>query len=138
MHPCLDELITRFRNAQDAAVAILVGRLNISLPASNRDWASTALHKRQSFDVNGTTIGLEPHGYGVKITAPTLTIDFDWGEHGEPDGFDAWRLWVYRRDNLPELDVSHEQIRSWLNEALHNEELIKIGTLYFDPLRRAN
>jgi hypothetical protein len=87
--------------------------------------------------VNG--IEVYAHGYGIELIFPDLTIDFDWGEEGEPDGFDNWWLWNFIRSN--KIDAACEsclQIRSWLEEAYQRGELIRdFSGLYYAPDHRA-
>lgn len=138
MLPVLDNLIDRFRRAQDIAVRALIHELAIPQPKSNRAWIfdciENGLHKVR--DRNG--IAIYVHGYGVELKINDLTIDFDWGENGEPDGFDGWRLWNFRTDNCPEVICSHEDVKSWLKTAHNDGELIMVGSLYYDPNRRAS
>jgi hypothetical protein len=141
MHPVLAEVIERFRAAQDRGVAALVEQLGLPLPTSNRQWATfcadCGLHRISS--ING--IGVYAHGYGIELIFDDLTIDFDWGDAGEPDGFDAWRLWNFIR--LNKLDVaceSHLQMISWLEEAHQRGEVTqdRLYGLYYSPAHRAS
>ncbi len=137
MTPVLDDLIERFRRAQDTAVDILVHKLSIPRPASNREWvfycAKNGLH--ESHEVNDITF--TAHGYGIAIEIGAEVIDFDWGDHGEPDGFDGWRLYLFSTRNCPDFNCTHEQLNAWLKNACDKRELIELGSLYYDPKRRA-
>src|SRR5688572_7383900 len=99
MNPTLARIIAAFRAAQDRAVATLTHTFQIPLPASNVDWLRVCsegeLHKRKEW--NG--IGIYTHGYGIELTYPDLSIDFDWGDRGDADGFDSWRLWNFCETN---------------------------------------
>jgi hypothetical protein len=96
MHSVLADRIGRFRSAQDLGVAVVAEvlgpALGVWLPATNREWvticAECGLYKIR--DVEG--IGVNAHGYGIELVLDGVTIDFDWGDSGEPDGFDTWRL----------------------------------------------
>ena len=137
MSPVLDALIERFRVAQDQAVAVLVTRLGIPIPETNDAWPSV----RSEFPFLRTTnerdgVKFRVHGYGIELKFDGTTIDFDWGPNGEPDGFDAWRLSRFRGQNCRKIRCSLEQIETWTAEAYASGELIKIGSLYFDPNRR--
>ncbi len=67
-----------------------------------------------------------------------VTIDFDWGECGEPDGFDTWRLWLFARLN-PSVVVcpEHAQVREWIEEAAAAGELVQDRYLYYSSHHRA-
>ena len=83
-------------------------------------------------------IGVYAHGYGIELSFDGLTIDFDWGDLGEPDGFDAWRLWNFYQTNGFVVDCASScQIRSWLEEAITLGELTKDRLLYYSPANRA-
>ena len=137
MPPKLDFLIRQFRAAQDHAVNTLVHDLGIPIPESNLSWpiycGANGLYQKRR--ING--IDFHSHGYGVELKFPDLTIDFDWGKNGEPDGFDAWRLYNFSRDNCPDDEFSHLGIGQWLEDAYSDGELTKLGNLYFDPRHRA-
>jgi Domain of unknown function (DUF6896) len=143
MHPVLADIIDRFRAAQDRGVAVVAevlgGTLGVCLPTSNREWvaicADCGLHTIRS--ING--IGVYVHGYGIELVLDDVMIDFDWGELGEPDGFDAWRLWRFVSVNR--IDVPCEsmaQVRGWLEEAHQCGELKQdqLYGLYYSPAHR--
>jgi hypothetical protein len=142
MHPVLANLINRFRADQDYGVSlvrdVLGSTLGVRLPTSNREWVAICAeyglyHVRW---VNG--IEVYAHGYGIELIADGLTIDFDWGDNGEPDGFDAWRLWNHVRLNgLPLPDEGFSQVRAWLEEAAAAGELTQDTFLYYSPRQRA-
>lgn len=137
MLPSLDKLIDQFRRAQDIAVDTLIHKLNIPQPNTNRDWAfycaEHGLH--QIREMQG--IGIYAHGYGIELRIDSLTIDFDWGSNGEPDGFDDWRLYRFNIDNPCEIECSHDDVNDWLKRAYADGELLREGSLYYDPNRRA-
>ena len=142
MNPVLVDIIEPFRSAQDrgvAAIAEILGpALGVRLPASNREWVSICaecgLHKGRR--VNG--LGVYAHGYGIELTLDGLSIDFDWGDSGEPDGFDAWRLWNFVQVNkIATYCGSYDQVRSWLEEAAARGELTRDTCLSYSPGHRA-
>ena len=137
MQPVLDTLIDRFRKAQDIAVDTLIHRLNIPQPETNRAWPSYCAENwlHQTRELNG--IGIYAHGYGVELKIDGFTIDFDWGANGEPDGFDGWRLHKFNTENPSEIVCSHNDVNDWLKQAHVDGKLIKEGSLYYDPSRRA-
>lgn len=135
-------MIERFRPAQDRAVAFvreeLGPALGVRFPRSDVDWVAVCLEcgLYGVRTVNGHTVFA--HGFGIAIDFPDLTIDFDWGERGEPDGFDAWRLWIFHEDNgllshLPDL----AQVREWLIDAAAAGELTRDRSLFYSPAHRS-
>jgi hypothetical protein len=142
MNPVLADMIRRFRSAQDRGVAAIVEvlgpALGVRLPALNREWvticAESGLYKVRR--VNG--LGVYAHGYGIELTLDGVRIDFDWGDAGEPDGFDAWRLWNFVQVNEIAVDCGgYAQVRSWLEEAAVRGELTRDTCLYYSPAHRA-
>jgi hypothetical protein len=142
MNAILADIITRFRAAQDRGVATLL-RLGIPLPPSNREWvaicADRGLYRTRTLG----DVGFYAHGYGIDLILDDVRIDWDWGDAGEPDGFDAWRLWNFVRDNRldvgisPDRDDGFAQIRSWLEESHQAGELTMDRCLYYSPAHRA-
>ena len=137
MNPLLDNLIERFRAAQDIGVRTLTERLGIPPPKSNLEWPSICIDHNISRRCSVVGVGIYTHGFGVELKIGDLTVDFDWGEQGEPDGFHAWRLYSFALDNGSSGSLSHDAIQRWLDDALATGELIKSGSLYYDPRRRA-
>jgi hypothetical protein len=142
MHPSLVTLIERFREAQDRGVAFIVDvlgpALGVRLPKSPTEWVTicgeTGLYNVRW--VNGVEV--YSHGYGIELSFGGLTIDFDWGEAGEPDGFDGWWLWNFARLNpcnspCPE----RAQVRLWIENAATAGELTRDLYLYYSAAHRA-
>ena len=95
-----------------AAVARAVDLLKeggIAMPESNLAWACNGLpHK-------GILPGGVPyfkHGYGCGVEFETGLVDFDFGQSGETDGFDFWRLACFAGDRLSQYTfTSKEDLR---------------------------
>ncbi|WP_426180941.1 DUF6896 domain-containing protein [Pseudomonas sp. TWRC1-2] len=77
-------LISDYQASVGVAVAMMQ-RSGIPLPTTNVDWVGIRYFK---------------HGYGCAVSLPTGTVDFDFGAHGEIDGFDVWRLADFAGDKL--------------------------------------
>lgn len=143
MHPALLTLIERFRAAQDRGVAfvadVLGPTLGVRLPGSDREWVKICGQTGLCFVqwVNGVEV--YSHGYGIELTFPDLNIDWDWGEHGEPDGFDVWRLHWFARSNAGRRPYpSYAVVSDWMKAALAAGELYRPGEygLYYSPNHR--
>lgn len=133
MHEPLALLIKCFRTAQDLAVKTLVQKLKIPQPASKYDWLSICREHAKTC----SKLGIRPHGVGVELKIDSLTSDFDWGDNGEPDGFDGWRLYNFALYNLPTVKCTHSEVNSWLDAAWSSGEIVKQGDLYYYPRNRA-
>jgi hypothetical protein len=135
-------LIERFREAQDRGVAFVIDvlgpTLGVRLPSTPLEWVcicgETGLYNvRWVNDVE-----VYSHGYGIELMFAGLTIDFDWGEFGEPDGFDVWRLWNFARLNRCGMPgIGHAEVRAWVEAAAATGELTKDRHLYYSPTHRA-
>lgn len=143
MHPALWNLIAQFRAAQDRGVSFIVDvlgpTLGVKLPTSNREWVyhsgEVGLHNVRR--VNGVEVCT--HGYGIWLIFPDLDIDFDWGDHGEPDGFDVWRLWNFARCNRLRFgfgELTHKLVGVWVEEACRRGELTRDRLMYYSPSHR--
>lgn len=142
MNLVLADMIERFRTAQDRGVAFVAGVLGpafgVRLPTSNREWVRICIECRlyQVREFEG--VGVYAHGIGIELTFDGLTIDFDWGDSGEPDGFDAWRLSTFAEANgIAACCADNSRVRSWLEEAVALGELIRVGSLYYSSAHRA-
>lgn len=142
MNPALLNLIEKFRAAQDRAVAFITGTLRsvlgVRLPTSKYDWliicGETGLGCVNR--VNGVEV--YSHGYGIELTFPDLAIDFDFGDHGETDGFDVWRLHFFSRCNQNLVPLAkYAVVENWLGEALAAGELTRDRLLCYSPAHRA-
>lgn len=142
MNLVLADMIERFRAAQDLGVEFVLQALGpafgVRLPSSNVDWVvmceELGLYKIRQC----RGISVHAHGFGIELAFDGLTIDFDWGESGEPDGFDAWRLWNFVRLNGIAVNCADlSQVRSWLEEAETLGDLSRDRFLYYSSAHRA-
>ena len=142
MRPALLRLIERFREAQDQGVAFIIDVLGPAIgvrwPKSPSDWvyiySETGLWNVRRMN----RVEVYCHGHGIELIFPGLTIDFDWGDAGEPDGFDAWRLWNFaflNPDGSP--CPEHSEIRTWIEQAAADGELERDAWLHYSPRHRA-
>lgn len=138
MNPALESLIAHFRAAQDLGVATLTQKLLIPSPATDRDWPFICIEYKINRRCDRDGVGIYSHGYGIELKIEDLTIDFDWGNEGEADGFDAWRLYNFTIDNRDCLSCTHSGVQQWLDEAVAAGEITKSGNLYYDPKRRTS
>ncbi|RDS81603.1 hypothetical protein DWU98_10250 [Dyella monticola] len=73
------------------------------------------------------------HGYGCKVFLPDIAIDFDFGDQGEYDGFDLWRLRIFAGERLVEFGISSaSELDGLFNEAVRTGALVHSeGTQYY-------
>lgn len=74
------------------------------------------------------------------IKLPTGAVDFDFGEHGEIDGFDAWRLIGFAGSKLFEYGfASDASLKECFNEEVAAGALAYSGdTLYYIATKPKN
>ena len=139
MNPILKEIITRFRAAQDQAVSKLLDELKITAPTSNIEWITS--RDRKNLNALGKVHGIviKPHGYGVEMFFPNVTIDFDWGDCGEGYGFDLRRIWNHCLENDLYLEsITYEILKSWFEEAQSSGEFVCDQHLFYLQSERAS
>lgn len=89
MNRKLAALISDYQAHVKSAVALLQ-ESGIPMPASDTDWAFNGIEQ------TGTLVDGSPyfkHGYGCMVRLSSgRAVDFDFGEQGQFDGFDAGRL----------------------------------------------
>src|SRR5262245_36643501 len=87
----LRALIQSYRMAVAAAVRKL-SESGIALPRSNREWAMNGMPNLGQLVSGGS---YRKHGYGCEVSTSKGSVDFDFGDAGETDGFDSWRLMLF-------------------------------------------
>jgi len=110
MNEQLAKLVSDYQASVRTAVELLEAS-GIPRPTSNDHWVGYGIPH------NGTLVGgvtYFKHGYGCRVDLPDGAVDFDFGEQGQIDGFDAWRLAGYARGRLREYGFPNE---ASLNEA---------------------
>ena len=124
----LQLLIQEYLAAVREAVAELSAS-GVPLPASRMEWAASGLPKR------GVLVSGRPyvrHGYGCMVGVECVAVDFDFGERGETNGFDAWRLARFARVEPTTYSFTTEKD---LEQALVREaeqgRVVKRGALYY-------
>jgi hypothetical protein len=78
------------------------------------------------------------HGVGCCVTYPNKMVDWDFGNNGRLDGFDAWRLWVFAKEgtnNFPEFK-QQEAINKAFREAeiqgiIYKQNWVNKDNLYY-------
>ena len=103
----------------------LMRQSDIALPASNTDWAGNGIPQRGEL-LGG--ISYFKHGYGCAVKLPEGSVDFDFGAHGEIDGFDAWRLVAFAGTRLSKYGFKNEAaLITCFNEAVAAGSVVYSG-----------
>lgn len=139
MHPELQSLISDFVATVARRFAQLQREIGVAAPASSTAWATNGLKKGTLSD--GAVYS--KHGVGCLIEASAGGVDFDFGDRGEIDGFDAWRLVQFAEiSNGRHAITDKRKIEALLHSALTSGEIEKRGSLYFvvktDPVGTDN
>lgn len=88
----LRELIEAYCAKAAELVPRLSEALGFKLPITNGDWVNLDVPGRGK---TGDGLQYFKHGFGVAIKFDDGAIDIDFGDNGEYDGFDAWRLFRF-------------------------------------------
>jgi len=96
MNNQLARLILDYQKSVQTAVALMY-RSGIQMPSSCADWIETDIPLSGTLDGGAHYI---KHGAGCEVSLTAEKVDFDFGKHGEIDGFDVWRLVKYAGVNL--------------------------------------
>ncbi|MDQ2150960.1 hypothetical protein RBI22_19865 [Alcaligenaceae bacterium C4P045] len=94
----------------------------IPMPRSGNDWAGMDI-PHSGILHNGTKYF--KHGFGCTVLLPVGAIDFDFGRHGEINGFDWWRLTSFAKLDLECYGFeTHELINELFDDAVKNGEIV--------------
>lgn len=116
----LDRLITEFQSRVRDAVALMY-RSGMPMPRSSFAWLRAEV---PGIGILDGGVKYFKHGAGCEVRLETGAVDFDFGDNGEIDGFDLWRLTKFCRESLPCFGFdSEEQIEQSFNAALACGEL---------------
>jgi hypothetical protein len=108
--------------------AQLLREEGVAAPESSTAWATNGLKKGTLSD--GAVYS--KHGVGCLIEASEGGVDFDFGDHGEIDGFDAWKLLQFAEISKGRhAVVEKKKIQALLDSAMTAGEIEKRGSLYY-------
>jgi hypothetical protein len=125
----LFKLICRYQSAVKECVEALV-EIGASRPNSIFEWTTSDFARRGKLK-DGRDYMV--HGFGCAVRSKGRSVDFDFGEHGEIDGFDEWRLGKFLGSNPRKFGFnSIDEMRSCFQAAKEAGEFIYSGyTLYY-------
>jgi hypothetical protein len=124
----LAKLIRDYQRRVADAVAIMESA-GISRPKSNLDWT---VRKDPGRITLSSGFSFYKHGFGCSVDGPEWGVDFDFGDQGQIDGFDAWRLYDFARRRLSHYGfTSEEDIGSAVRQAADADELSFSGYILY-------
>jgi hypothetical protein len=128
MDESLRQLIDQYRSAVRHAIHLMLGA-GIRLPETNMRWVSQQIPSPYPLAGEGV---LRKHGFGCEVRWSGGSVDFDFGENGEVDGFDEWRLWKYCQSNTYGSMFSTEaDLKAAVQEAVNEKLIRQKGRLLF-------
>ena len=129
MNEKLRKLIKRYQKSVELLFPRVAEHLNVKLPISNTDWTGIEAEQRGE-----TPCGIKYfiHGYGIAMNDGNVKVDFDLGDEGQINGFDAWRLEGFVEENNIETTLSNgKDIEAAIKEAESNGEVIFSGYILY-------
>lgn len=122
----LKKLIKEFNATQEKAVNVLESELSCPRPKSTNDYIDRCVEIILESESVSNKYRIYPHGYGMSIVINGVFIDFDFGEDGEIDGFDPYRLFSFALNNNfnTALDTI-EKIQSAVDTAVSEGSILK-------------
>ena len=99
------------------------------------DWVCQSSRFRQQFARRPFADVFRPHGFGLELRIADFYIDYDYSTEGRPDGFDAWRLFVYitagKYDNDGADQYLCDRVFDWVDELNSAGRLTHPDNLYY-------
>lgn len=125
----LAHLIADFQASVLTAVA-LMHRSGLPLPHSSREWAEADVPGSGVLDGG---VYYYKHGAGCEVCLETGTVDFDFGENGEVNGFDEWRLAEFAAKKLGDYGFeSRKELYDCFEAEVASKALVRSGyDLYY-------
>jgi len=123
----LARLIADYQVHVAKAVALLESA-GFRRPNSNTEWAIMRTPASPKLD----GLMFRKHGYGCFVKGPTWAVDFDFGDTGQIDGFDAWRLAQFAGDKLAQYGFeSPEDLQSAFRHANESGDIVYSGYILY-------
>ncbi len=121
MKPELLNAIRKFNDAQEETCKILHDVWGMPRPISAEEWIDWRMtFNGQKERKTSGDYKIFPHGFGLAFKSPTFVIDFDFGENGEANGFDPFRLFNFLNSN--NIDSSYKSVDEIKNDIQYEVE----------------
>ena len=99
------------------------------------EWATRFPEIRDAYNENPFAEIFSPHGFGLELKIGDLYIDYDYSQTGRPDGFDAWRIFVYvtagEYDNNGPDKYFCDRIFQWFGEMVQSGYIVQLDNLHY-------
>ncbi len=129
----LVRIINLFNQAQVSAINILERDFCCPRPTDSMDYIARCVPmiREVNYEANGYII--RPHGIGMEVNTGKEKIDFDFGESGEFNGFDVYRLANYIHLNKIQTKLdSQEKLKREFDRAVERSLIQKgKGNVYY-------
>ncbi len=120
----LEQLIAEYQSRVRDAVALMY-RSGMTMPSSALAWVKANIPPEGVLEGG---VKYCKHGAGCEVQFDSREVDFDFGEDGEVNGFDLWRLLQFARNRFPCAGFdSPEQIETSFEAAIASGELDRSG-----------
>lgn len=121
----LRPLIDDYKSTVARAVAALEAT-GIPRPASTTEWVGYDVPGRGELVGGGEYV---IHGYGCAVRLPDTSVDFDFGDDGQIDGFDWYRLSTFAGSRLSKRYCIRDEIelRALIDDAHASGDLVHSG-----------
>jgi hypothetical protein len=128
------EIINRFIRDQRYVVNLLYHSYGIAPNIKALEWALISSRVKNLHNDKPIATIFRNHGYGIEFKDEQVHIDYDYSITGRLDGFDAWWLYIYCRDNgVQSALTTHEHFIDALR-VLNKQGVIEYDNgLYFLP-----
>lgn len=121
MNPHLHRLIRDYQASVRTALQKLQAS-GIRMPTSAMDWAGMDLPLPGMLEDG---IRYYKHGIGCAVWLPSGTVDFDFGERGEADGFNRGRITQFAMPNLAAYGFeTPEAVKAAFDQAVASGEIV--------------
>ena len=129
MNEELRKLIVKYQESIEQLFPAVAAHLNVELPISNTDWTGI-----DSDQLGTTPCGIKYfiHGYGIAMSDGNIKVEFDLGDEGQINGFDAWRLGSFVADNnINTTLINGKDIERAIKKSETNGEVIFSGYINY-------
>jgi len=129
MKPELLNIIKDYLTAIENLFPRVANHLKVELPITNTEWTCIKAEQRGE-----TQDGIKYfiHGYGISMNDGKVKVDFDIGDKGQINGFDAWRLSSFvEENNIKTIFSNDKEIEKAIKDAEASGELKYSGYILY-------